>query len=106
MIRHIVLFTAKDRKDLPEMIEGLKLLGTIPLVDHFEVTENTKVDLYGNDVDVVVYAEFPDEAALAAYKAHPTYDQATRRVRPLRDLRYAADIEAVPAEAVRLKRAV
>ena len=106
MIRHIVLFTARDRKDLPEMIEGLKLLGTIPLVDHFEVTENTKVDLYGNDVDVVVYAEFPDEAALAAYKAHPTYNEATRRVRPLRDLRYAADIEAVPAEAVRLRRAV
>jgi MFS family permease len=92
--------------DLPEIIEGLELLGTIPHVDHFEVTQNTKVDLYGNDVDVVVYAEFADEAALAAYKAHPTYAEATRRVRPLRDLRFAADVEAVPAEAVRLRRAV
>ena len=106
MIRHIVFFTAKDRADLPEIVEGLKLLGTIPHVDHFEVTPNTKVDLYGNDVDVVVYAEFVDEAALAAYKAHPSYAEATRRVRPLRDQRFAADVEAAPAEAVTLRRAV
>ena len=106
MIRHIVFFTARDRKDLPEIIEGLKQLGTIPHVNHFEVTLNTKVDLYGNDVDVVVYAEFGDEAALAAYRAHPSYNEATRSVRPLRDLRFAADIEAVPVEAVRLRRAV
>ena len=45
-----------------------------------------KVDQIGNDVDVVVYAEFADEAALAAYKAHPTYAEATRRVRPLREV--------------------
>jgi quinol monooxygenase YgiN len=42
----------------------------------------------------VVYAEFEDEAALAAYKAHPVYDQCTARVRPLRDLRIAADFTA------------
>lgn len=107
MIRHVVFFTAKDRKDLPEIMEGLRLLGTIPHVDHFEVTQNTKVDLYGNDIDVVVYGEFADEAALAAYRAHPTYNEATRRVRPLRDMRFAADVEAaVDAAAVRLKRAV
>jgi len=41
-------------------------------VDHFEVTENTKVDLNANDVDVVVYAEFADQAALGACRAHPT----------------------------------
>ena len=107
MIRHVVFFTAKDRRDLPEIIEGLRLLGTIPHVDHFEVTPNTKVDLYGNDIDVVVYGEFVDAAALAAYRAHPTYNEATRRVRPLRDMRFAADVEAaVDAAAARLKRAV
>jgi hypothetical protein len=107
VIRHIVFFTAKDRNDLPEIIEGLKLLGTIPHVEHFEVTHNAKVDLYGNDVDVVVYGEFADSAALAAYKAHPTYDEATRRVRPLRDMRFAADVEAASdVAAVRLRRAV
>lgn len=94
MIRHIVFFTAKAPESLPEIIEGLRLLGTIPHVSHFEVTPNRKVDQFGNDVDVVVYAEFADEAALHAYKAHPTYAEATARVRPLREARFAADFEA------------
>lgn len=102
MIRHIVFFTAKDRQNLDAIVEGLELLGQIPHSIHFEVTRNAKVDQLGNDVDVVVYAEFEDEAALAAYKAHPLYAEATKRVRPLREMRYAADFKA--QEAVRLKR--
>ena len=66
------------------------------------MVQNAKVDQFGNDVDVVVYAEFADEAALAAYKAHPIYAEATRRVRPLRELRYAADFKA--SEKLALKR--
>ena len=103
MIRHIVFFTARDPKDLDAIVEGLELLGTIPHSMHFEVVRNSKVDQIGNDVDVVVYGEFADEAALAAYKAHPTYAEATKRVRPLRELRYAADVRS-SVEAVRLKR--
>ena len=103
MIRHIVFFTARDRKDLDQIVEGLELLGTIPHSLHFEVVVNSKVDQIGNDVDVVVYGEFADEAALAAYKAHPTYAEATKRVRPLRELRLAADIRS-NVEAVALKR--
>ena len=103
MIRHIVFFTARDPNDLHEIVEGLELLATIPHSLHFEVTRNSKVDQIGNDVDVVVYGEFADEAALAAYKAHPTYAEATKRVRPLRELRYAADVRS-NVEAVRLKR--
>lgn len=102
MIRHIVFFTAKHPADLDAIVEGLELLGTIPHSSHFEVVRNGKLDQFGNDVDVVVYAEFADEAALAAYKAHPTYAEATKRVRPLRELRYAADFKA--REAVKLKR--
>ena len=103
MIRHIVFFTARDRKDLDAIVEGLELLGTIPHSLHFEVVRNSKVDQIGNDVDVVVYGEFADEAALAAYKTHPTYAEATKRVRPLRELRLAADIRS-NVEAVALKR--
>jgi len=103
MIRHIVFFTARDPKDLGAIVEGLELLGTIPHSTHFEVVRNAKVDQIGNEVDVVVYGEFADEAALAAYKAHPTYAEATKRVRPLRELRYAADIRS-DVEAARLKR--
>lgn len=94
MIRHVVFFTAKSPENLPAILDGLRLLGTIPHARHFEVTPNRKVDQIGNDIDVVVYAEFENEAALRAYKAHPTYAEATRRVRPLRELRFSADFEA------------
>lgn len=100
VIRHIVFFTAKP-ENLDAVVEGLNLLGQIPHSEHFEVTRNTKVDQFGNDIDVVVYAEFADEAALAAYKAHPFYAEATRRVRPLRELRFAADVTARERLALR-----
>jgi hypothetical protein len=72
----------------------LLALGKIPHSTHFEVTLNTKVDLFSNAIDVVVYAEFEDEAALAAYKADPIYADTTSRVKPLRELRYSADVVA------------
>ncbi|KKB10373.1 Dabb family protein [Devosia chinhatensis] len=97
MIRHIVFFTAKSPDKVDAICEGLSLLAAIPYSLTFEVTRNDKVDLYGNEIDVVVYAEFADRAAFDAYKAHPNYDEATRRVRPLRELRYAADIPAESA---------
>lgn len=92
MIRHIVFFTAKSRENVPAIREGLKALATIPGSSVFEILENRKVDPLGNDIDVVVYAEFPDEAALFAFKEHPIYAQTTARVRPLRELRYSADV--------------
>ncbi len=94
MIRHIVFFSAKARTDIPVIKAGLEALGRIPHSLVFEVAVNTKVDPLGNDVDVVVYAEFADEAALAAYKAHPIYAESTANVRPLREFRLSADIVA------------
>lgn len=104
MIRHIVFFTARERRDIPAIVEGLKLLGTIPFSTHFEVTENSRVDQIGNDIDVVVYAEFENEAALKAYKAHPNYAEATRRVRPLREMRFAADVPAAETAKAAVRR--
>ncbi len=92
MIRHIVFFSAKSPHNIDAICEGLSLLADIPHSAVFEVRRNSKVDIYANDVDVVVYAEFTDRAAFDAYKNHPNYAEATRRVRPLRDMRYAADI--------------
>lgn len=91
MIRHIVFFSAKDEADVDQIAEGLGMLANIPHADFFEVGVNRKVDQIGTEVDLVVYAEFRDEAALAAYKAHPIYDECTARVRPLREIRMAAD---------------
>ena len=95
MIRHIVFFTARDAADLAEIETGLNLLSGIPHARHFEVRPNLRADRLSNaDVDFVVYAEFDNEEALAAYKAHPLYQASIDRVKPLRDTRIAADIAA------------
>lgn len=94
MIRHIVFFSAGRPEDVAAVETGLRKLARIPHSSLFEVSRNMKVDPFGDAVDVVVYAEFVDEAALAAYKAHPLYGETTRQVRPLRELRFSADVIA------------
>lgn len=95
MIRHVVFFSAADPADTERIRAGLMMLADIPHARHFEVGRNLQGDnLTGAHVDLVVYAEFEDEAALAAYKAHPIYAACIARVRPLRDLRIAADFTA------------
>lgn len=96
MIRHIVFFTAApDRLD--EVRAGLSILAGIPHARRLEIGTNVKSDRLGNEVDLVVYAEFDDEAALEAYRAHPLYQQSIDRVRPIRDLRISADYETATA---------
>lgn len=94
MIRHIVFFSARRQEDVETIREELSALGKIPYSTCFEVTVNTKVDPMSDEIDIVVYAEFADLEALSAYKAHPVYDQTTLRVRPMRELRYSADVVA------------
>ncbi len=93
MIRHIVMFSAKDRNDVDVIHDALWRLADIPGASRFEVARNGRMDQIANDIDVIVYAEFPDRGALAAYKAHPLYQEAIAVVRPLRDMRVAADYE-------------
>lgn len=99
MIRHIVLFSAKSPEHLPAVIEGLSLLARIPHARRLEVAPNAKSDRFANEVDVVVYGEFDDLAALEAYRAHPLYQEAVRRVRPLREIRVAADYDTADVAA-------
>ena len=95
MIRHIVFFTVRDPGDLDRVREGLTLLSRIPHSNHWEVGPNLHADMLTEaPVDLVVYAEFTDEAALAAYKAHPLYQRSIDIVKPVRETRIAADIEA------------
>jgi quinol monooxygenase YgiN len=100
VIRHLVFFTARDPADLPTMRATLTTLATIPGVRGFEVGVNTRHDRIdaedrsadgGDGVDLVVHAVFDDEAALAAYTAHPTYQRSVEVVRPLRETRIAVD---------------
>lgn len=94
MIRPIVLFTAKDETQIDQIIEGLSVLARIPHARRLEVTRNRKTDQLDNCIDVVVYGEFDNDMELASYKAHDLYQESIRRVRPLRELRFAADYDA------------
>lgn len=94
MIRHIVFFTCKSKAELATVRNELLALATIPHSSVFEVKENRRVDLYANEIDLVVYAEFADQLAFDTFKSHPLYEETTARVRPMRNQRYAADIEA------------
>ncbi|MCZ4352362.1 Dabb family protein [Roseovarius aestuarii] len=92
MIRHIVFFSAAPGVDVETVRKGLMMLAEIPHSKHFEVGRNLQTDVISPDApDLVVYAEFEDEAALAAFKAHPTYPACTAHVRPMREMRIAAD---------------
>lgn len=97
LIRHIVFFSARDRAQLGTIRAGLSLLTEIPHALRLEIGENVKTDQLGVEVDLVVYGEFADEAALAAYKAHPNYQRSIDIVRPLREMRMAADYDAACA---------
>lgn len=91
VIRHIVFFTVADPADRDAVEAGLRLLQRNPHALRLEVRPNLKRDAWSTEVDFVVYGEFADAAALAAYKAHPLYEDSIRAVRPLRDVRIAAD---------------
>ena len=94
MIRHIIFFGLKDPQDLPQVKKDLEILAGIKDVKLLEVRANLKKDQYDNDVDLVVYAEFDDEASLLRYQQDPIYAESIRRVRPLRSVRYSADVGA------------
>lgn len=91
MIRHIVFFTAKDKAHVDKIVDGLSVLAKIPHARRLEVARNRKSDRLSNEIDVIVYGEFDDEVELEAYKAHELYQESIRQVRPLRELRLAAD---------------
>jgi hypothetical protein len=103
LIRHIVFFSARDRKDLEVIRAGLSLLTDIPFAARLEIGENVKTDQLGGEIDLVVYGEFADEAALAAYKAHANYQRSIDIVRPLREIRMAADYDVGRAVAAPIR---
>ncbi|NVK33724.1 MAG: Dabb family protein [Rhodobacteraceae bacterium] len=92
MIRHVVFFSAKAPEHREAVFDGLSLLTGIPDCICLEIGRNFQTDRISPDgPDFIVYGEFEDEAQLAAYKAHPLYTKSIELVRPLRDMRVAAD---------------
>ena len=94
MIRHIVMFSVKDTADVPFILDTLRGYASIPGVEALEVERNERRDAWSNEMDLVLHATFRDRAALEAYKRHPIYERGTKAVRPLRELRFAADFES------------
>lgn len=97
MIRHIVFFTLREERHREAVRKGLEILTAVPH-GRVEIRPNLAVDAISQPIDFVVYGEFADAAELAAYKAHPLYQRSIDLVRPLRDLRVAADFEAPDPE--------
>ena len=94
MIRHVVLFSARDPADLDLIHDALARLAEIPDASRLEVARNSKRDGLSADIDLVVYGEFEDFEALERYKAHPLYAETITIVRPRREIRIAVDFEA------------
>jgi Stress responsive A/B Barrel Domain len=94
MIRHIVFFSAKNPNDVEDIRKGLSALASIPHSLKFEVSLNRKSDPLSGAIDVVVYGEFADDDAVDAYRAHPVYKETIKIVKPLRELRFSADVVA------------
>lgn len=77
------------------IIDGLSLLKGIPDCLHLEVSLNQRDDPISQQrPDVVVYGEFESDEQLQAFKRHALYQQSIDIVRPLRDMRIAADVDA------------
>lgn len=91
VIRHIVFFTVPDPAHLDAVLDGLSILTGIAHARRLEIGTNLRADRFDGRIDVVVYGEFDDEQALAAYHADPLYQASIDRVKPLRGERYAAD---------------
>lgn len=95
MIRHIVFFSAKDPKDIDIIANTLAGYVNIPGVINFELAKSRKIDALENDVDIVLHAQFETQADLTAYKNHPIYLAGSEVVRPIRELRIAADYDSL-----------
>lgn len=91
LIQHIVAFSARNKSDIPKIKDGLKMLGNIPGVINFRISDNKKLDNASSEMDVVMSCEFVSETALADFKKHKIYDECIQVVRPLRDHRIVLD---------------
>lgn len=96
MVKHIVLYNAKDGKEeyiknqYRPMKEALtSLVGKIDGLLTVEVAVTYKEDSH----DICLYTEFTDRASLEAYRTHPAHLEAAKIVRSMTKDRVSADYE-------------
>ena len=92
MIKHVVMWKLKNAADAPHFKAQLDTcIDLVPGMRRFEVATRTP-ELDAN-CDVVLYSEFEDAAALAAYQNHPHHQQISTGLGVLRDTRSVLDYE-------------
>jgi hypothetical protein len=92
MVKHIVLWRLKNKADVARVkqeLEGMR--GKIPGLLSLEVGVNFAE---GSPVDVGLYTEFVDRAALDAYAEHPVHLPVKQSVGALVADRWVLDYEA------------
>ncbi len=92
MIKHIVMWKLKNPADAAHFKSQLdSCIDLVHGMRRFEVAIRT-AELDAN-CDVVLYSEFEDAAALAAYQNHPHHQQISLVLGALRDTRSVLDYE-------------
>lgn len=92
MIRHVVMWTLKDRASAPHFkacLDSCRDLSEGML--SYEV--GIRADGLEANVDVMLVAEFVDAAALATYQSHPQHKRVSAELGPLREARHVLDVE-------------
>ena len=97
MIKHIVMWKLKDHAEgndkranallMKEKLDAIANL--VPGVLKLEVGIDMGLD--AASFDVVLYSEFEDETALAAYQAHPEHKAVFPFIGAVRESRFAID---------------
>ena len=92
MIKHVVMWKLKNAADAPHFKAQLDTcIDLVPGMRRFEVA--TRTPALDANCDVVLYSEFEDAAALAAYQNHPHHQQISTGLGALRDTRSVLDYE-------------
>jgi quinol monooxygenase YgiN len=99
MIKHIVMWKLKEEAEGADRASNAREMkrrldecaGIVPGIITFEVTL-AQADLEAT-YDVVLYSEFTDRAALAAYIAHPVHQAVVPFIGAIREGRQCMDYE-------------
>jgi len=92
MVKHIVLWRLKNKADAAHVKQELESMrGKIPGLLSLEVGLNFAAS---SPVDIGLYTEFSDRAALDAYADHPVHVPVKQAVGPLMAERWVLDYDA------------
>ena len=91
MIRHVVMWKLKNPADAGHFKARLDSCGDLTEgILAYEV--GIRADGLEANVDVMLFSEFTDAAALAAYQAHPQHKAVSAELGLLREARHVLDV--------------